>query len=455
MASKKDQLQAYQFLVQRVVSALAVQETDPEHPPYRRPTIAAIGGVAIVVVALLVVWVFGLVVPGGGRQFSDAEVVAVEKETGARHVLIDGKLHQVANFTSALLALDKPAAVKSVSRRSLEGVPRGPRIGIQEAPDALPGTKQLLTGGWSSCSRPGLADTGARTDESLLLVGHSPTGGTALDGRALLVRSGDTRYVVAQGYRHEVGSKADLALDLGRESEVVVSPRWLDTLPRGRPLAPIAVAGVGGASTVLPQVGLRVGELVERDDGSANGAEGQLYLVLPRQLQPLTALEAQLQRVADGAGLPVPVNGEEIARTDQTGVAVRADGDLPRARPQFAAVDDPRAPVCASFDPGSFVPRLVVGPALDAAAAQNGVVVPPGKGALVEVVAAPDQPPGQGTVALVTDDGRLYPLATPDHVKQVLGYDAVNPVRVAQSLAARLVPGPSLDPAAARLPATG
>ena len=70
------------------------------------------------------------------------------------------------------------------------------------------------------------------------------------------------------------------------------------------------------------------------------------------------------------------------------------------------------------------------------------------------MVSAPDQPAGQGTVALVTDDGRLYPLSAPEHVRQVLGYDAVVPVRVAAPLAARVPRGPALDPAAARRPIT-
>jgi hypothetical protein len=83
------------------------------------------------------------------------------------------------------------------------------------------------------------------------------------------------------------------------------------------------------------------------------------------------------------------------------------------------------------------------------------VVVPAGRGALVEVMAAPDQPSGQGTVALVTDQGRLFPLADPEHVRQVLGYDGVAPVRVAAPLADRVPRGPALDPAAARRPLPG
>ncbi len=463
MASKKDQLQAYQFMLQRVVSALALQETDPEHPPYRRPLLAAVGSLAIAVVALAAVWVFGLVVPGGSRPFTSTEVVAVEKETGARHVLIDGQLHPVANYSSAVLALDRPAAVRSVSRRSLLGLPRGPRIGIPDAPDTLPEPGQLLTGGWTLCTQPGVDDVGARTVGSVLLVGRQPAAGTPLDARALLVRSAEVRYVVVQGHRHEVRARADLALDLGRESEVPVAPAWLDSLPRGEPIAPIPVTGAGRDSTAVPGLPLRVGQLVEVDDPAAGEVPEQpRYLVQPRQLQPVTPLQARLQQVAGGAGDPVPVTREEIADATLTVPQPPADGEAPRSRPDFAAVDDPQAPVCAVFDPGSFVPRVVVGAALDAdraapagAAGDPRVVVPAGRGALVEVVAAPDQPAGQGTVALVTDQGRLFPLADPEHVRQVLGYDGVAPVRVAAPLADRVPRGPALDPAAARRPLPG
>ncbi len=464
MASKKDQLQAYQFMLQRVVSALALQETDPEHPPYRRPLLAAVGSLAIAGVALLAVWVFGLIVPGGNRPFTSTEVVAVEKETGARHVLIDGQLHPVANYSSAVLALDRPAAVRSVSRRSLLGLPRGPRIGIPDAPDTLPEPAQLLTGGWTICTQPGVDDTGARTVGSVLLVGRQPTAGTPLDARALLVRSAGVRYVVFSGHRHEVGPRVDLALDLGREAEVPVAPAWLDSLPRGEPIGPIPVAGAGRESTAVPGLALRVGQLVEVDDSSAGEVpERPRYLVQPRQLQPVTPLQARLQQVAGGAGSPVPVTREEIADATFTAPQPPAAGEAPRSRPEFAAADDPQAPTCAVFDPGGFVPRVVVGAGLEAAdrpspagaAGDPRVVVPAGRGALVEVVAAPDQPAGQGTVALVTDQGRLFPLSDPEHVRQVLGYDGVAPARVAAPLAARVPRGPALDPAAARLPVPG
>ncbi|MEN3308214.1 MAG: hypothetical protein V7603_4416, partial [Micromonosporaceae bacterium] len=36
MASRRDQLQSYQFLIHRVISALVMRETDPAESPLRR-----------------------------------------------------------------------------------------------------------------------------------------------------------------------------------------------------------------------------------------------------------------------------------------------------------------------------------------------------------------------------------------------------------------------------------
>ena len=40
MLTRRDQVQSYQFLVQRVISALVIRETDPLTPPFRRFIIA-------------------------------------------------------------------------------------------------------------------------------------------------------------------------------------------------------------------------------------------------------------------------------------------------------------------------------------------------------------------------------------------------------------------------------
>src|SRR5262245_18229718 len=129
MGTNKDQAQAHQYMLQRVVSALTVHETDPEDPPFRRRISAAYGGLVIGALVLAGFWVFGLLVPGGDR-FTATDVIAVEEETGARYVLLHGKLHPVLNYTSALLALDKHAEVRMVSHATLSGLPVGTPIGI-------------------------------------------------------------------------------------------------------------------------------------------------------------------------------------------------------------------------------------------------------------------------------------------------------------------------------------
>jgi hypothetical protein len=175
----------------------------------------------------------------------------------------------------------------------------------------------------------------------------------------------------------------------------------------------------------------------------------------------VSPLQAKVQRVlGPHAEQPVVVSSRALTGAVLTQSDPAKDTDAPRDRPRFATVDDPDAAVCALFQPGSNVPQLIVGGSLSAAdrAVPDGpvrVAVPPGRGALVEVVASPSEQPGQGTVALITSQGRLYPFADPQHVQQVLGYDGVTPVRITAVLADRIPQGHALSPDAARLPATG
>jgi hypothetical protein len=154
---------------------------------------------------------------------------------------------------------------------------------------------------------------------------------------------------------------------------------------------------------------------------------------------------------------PVAVSTRALVGAARAAPARPAEDDPPWSRPPFVTVADPDATVCATFRPGSVVPGLVVGAILPSSvlAAPDGqvrVAVPPGRAALVEVMSGSDEQAGQGTVALVTDQGRLHPLEDPQHVLQILGYDGVSPVRVAAVLADRVPRGKSLSPDAARVP---
>jgi type VII secretion protein EccB len=471
MATKRDQLQSHQFLVQRVVSALVTRESDPEQPPFRHPLLAAIGGIALAGLVLAGFGVYGVVVPGGKTAWRTGESVIVEKETGTRYVYVDGRLHPVANYVSALLAMDKYAKVLSVSRNSLAGVPRGPRVGTPDAPDALPGPDRLLTGSWSLCSEPGQDVTGAEVDESVLMIGQTAAGGRQIATDALLVAVSETgdRYLLRDGYRHRIRPADVVTVGLALRSEpwATVGLELVDAIPAGQDLRPIQPAGLGQTSrAVAGWKTLRIGQLLVAE---STGGGKQYYLTERDQLRPITPLQYDIQRAyaptskAYGGHQPVasPIGLLAAGQAQQVPVPASAAGQLPSTRPTFLAPRGPDTSLCALYAPGSTVPALMVDavmPPRDAlmqTTARNArgvpladrVVVPPGQAALVETMPTPTAP--QGALALVTDLGILYHLAGP-RLLETLGYAGTTPVRFPAGLVSRIPTGTPLDPEAAK-----
>ena len=471
MASRKDLLQAHRFLGRRVDSALVIHETDPEQPPFRRPVGAAAGSLALALVALLAVGAYGFLKPGGDRAWRDGRSVIVVKETGARYVFVGGHLHPVLNYTSALLALGRSAATRTVSRESLIGVPRGPAIGIPGAPDTLPAAGRLLTGGWSLCSRPTADPTGADTDESVLLAGAEPGGARPLGESALMVSvptTGD-QYLIWHGHHHRIRQSDTVAVGLAlhADPQARVGPALVDILPAGDTIAPLPVRDAGRPSRAVPgRAGLRIGQLlVVRTAGGAT----QHYLAEADRLRAITELQYEIQLAArpttaaypgeEPAGLPL---GLTAAADATLGPLSESEASAPASRPGFAATGV--GPVCVTYDDGSTVPRVSAGgelppdestvPTARRTAAglplADRVYVPPGRAVLAE--AMPSTRAAAGTLVLVTDQGRGHPLAARE-VLGVLGYGRARPVRLPASLVARIPLGAGLDPAGARTPA--
>jgi type VII secretion protein EccB len=470
VATRRDQLQAHRFLVQRVVSAVVTRELDPEQPPFRRPFAAALGSVAVAVLAILAVGVYGLIVPGGNRAWRTGDAVLVVKETGARYVYLDGRLHPVLNYVSALLAIGKNAPTRSVSRASLVGVPRGPRIGIPDAPDALPAAGSLLRGGWTLCSAPTADRTGSTVDETVLLVGAEPAGGAPLGDGALLVgvpQTGD-QYLIWRGHRHRIRQPDAVAVGLALRTEprARVGTALVDVLPAGEPLAPIAVAGMGTPSTAVPRrTDLRAGQLVT---AQTSGGE-QHFLVETDRLRPITQFQFDIQMAfhetskayggAEPQALPLGVAAAAEARQEAAPPA-GVDAAPPR-RPDFVGADRGPTSVCVTYDGGAEIPRIrsgatvpearltatTAGRTAEGLPLADRVHVPPGRAALVEVLPSPRAP--RGTLVLVSDQSRAYPLASPEVLK-MLGFERVKPVRLPAGLVSRVPLGSGLDPEAAR-----
>jgi type VII secretion protein EccB len=473
MATRKDQLQSHQFSVQRMVSALITRETDPEQPPFKRVTAAAFGGVAIMIVALAVVGVYGLVVPGGNKAWSKGDSVIVEKETGTRFVYLGGHLHPVTNYVSALLALGKKGETQRVSQRSLAGVPRGPRIGIEDAPDALPPAKSLLTGGWTLCSQPALDQSGARTSESVLMVGEQPPGGTAMADSAMLVEVMETgdQYLISKGYRHRIEKSDTVTVGLALSSEpwARVGAAFVAALPDGEPIKPIKPAGIGTPSTAVPdRPKTLIGQLfVVRTSGGGT----QHYLATKSTLLPLSELQFDIQRAyapmkaAYGGKAPTAIE-LGLLSVGQAALppSTAEEGRAPRSRPRFVAPRDGLGTVCATFTPGQELPAVSIDPAMPArdvmtvttkrgklgTALADRIIITPGTAAVVEARQSGQAP--VGTISLITDMGRSYSLSDPQ-LLAALGYGDVIPVPIPAALVARIPQGPALNPKTALQPA--
>ncbi|SDP52601.1 type VII secretion protein EccB [Klenkia soli] len=475
MASRRDLFQSYQFLTQRVVAGLVLRESDPLQSPVRRMGGAAFGSVMVAVLVLAVVGVIGVINPGGNSTWQTAGAVVVEEETGTRFVYLpddDGtmRLHQVANFASAAL-LTRSTEVVSVSSASLDGVLRGPRLGIDGAPDALPAADDLLTDPWTLCSAPVSAASGESVPLTALLVGGGAGGGRSLGDDVLLVRDRGTGelQLVWRGRHHLVVDEDAvlLALSLRDVPQVEVGSAWLSGLPAGQPLQPEPVAGRGVPSTAVP--GALVGQVGRVGGGDGGGDSAQWYQVDLDRVVEITEVQARIlladpstAQQAYGGGEPTPL---ELSAVDVTGVdsveLPEADpADPPAVLPTPAQVAGSDETLCAGFADGGDPDDVRVGARVDLAGGVLGpgatstgtaladlVVVPPGRGALVSARASAEA--SSGALFLVTDEGRAYPVPSPVEAAD-LGYDAAAAVPLPEQLVARIAPGPALSEAAAR-----
>src|SRR5690348_7867958 len=156
MPSRQDQLHSYQFSVQRVVSALVMRETDPAQFPFRRVTVAGFASLMVGVILVAGFGVYALFTGGTSDSWkSQTGAVLLEKSNGAHFVYREGVLHPVRNLASGLLfAGGSSRNIVSVSAKSLSTVPRGPMVGIEDAPDSVPTPDKLVKGSWTACSIP-------------------------------------------------------------------------------------------------------------------------------------------------------------------------------------------------------------------------------------------------------------------------------------------------------------
>ncbi|MER5699811.1 type VII secretion protein EccB [Streptomyces mirabilis] len=478
MQSRRDQVQAHQFLVSRLTAGLLRADPDAAETPTRRTNRGILYGTAVGALISAGFLVFGLLSPGGDSSWRSGHALIIEKGTGTRYVY-DGALRPVRNYASARLILGAGLTADSVSANSLSGAGHGAPVGITGAPDALPSAGALDNDPWEVCADTRGSGSGARVSHTTLAVDTDEAGIGVQAGEAVLVSGPDgTEFLVwhASRFRLAGGPGIADALGYGGARPLPVSAAFLDALTAGPDLGLPVIAHEGSAGPVLDDRDTRVGQLFTvRTPGSVQ----RYYVLLSDGLVPVTATQAALaladstvQRKAYDGGVPRAVALSSHGLTSAVAPDGAAAGHallqlgsaLPSSPPTLLPVDDEQS-VCvrlaghrktgvsvsvllassARLATDSVAPSAALAPAC---LPVDSVAVPPDGGSLVRVLGSAGTAVGD-TVYLVTDLGVKYRLPSNTSVSD-LGYDVTHAVGLPSTLLRMLPTGPDLSADAAK-----
>jgi type VII secretion protein EccB len=476
MPSRQDQLHSYQFMIQRVVAALVMRETDPSQSPFRRAMGATMVSLLVAALAMGGVAAYAFFKGVGATNNKDENVVLIEKETGANFVRKNGRLYPVLNHASAVLFAQKNDK-RSVSQSSLRNQAREPMVGIPGAPASILAPNQLVDTPWTICSTT--EQVGAKPI-SVLKVGAEPRDGTAFAEReSIVVKGPDGGYsLLWHGNRYPLRDMDRLGVFGNLSSAAPVANAFLNVFPVGPEIGPIVVTDRGKVSQKV--TGRKIGGVLRiMTDGVP-----QNYVVLDKGVAPVSALQVDIM-LAD-AQYPAFSGLTNVAEVEPSTItsygivqATPANGipdtngsqvPLPPLRPQIIDQTIGLGNVCASTrrdaDPGPDVDTrdgslsvLRYGVKLDStepntpgisaarAPLADRVEVQPGFGALVQDMTVPGRP--AGSLAIVQDGQRFN--MTPA-VRDMLGFGSVKPIPVLTSLGALIPQGPALDVESAAKP---
>jgi type VII secretion protein EccB len=456
MTSRRDQVQAYGFVVGRLTSALVHGEPDAPRPPMERTRGATLGGVLLGVLAVAGFLLWGLISPvHKAAAAPTAGDLVVVPQTGASYIYGQGKLFPVLNWSSALMLLGGSPQVENETAAAIAGIPQGPQLGIVGAPDSLPA--ELNHGDWLACAR-----AGGGKPKTAVAIGVSPLAVPVPSAQALVVAAGGSSYLVWQGRRLRLDAPwMTSALGLGQAPVAQVSQTWLTAVPAGPDLRAFSLSGAGHPGPKLGGQATRVGEVLTTYN---MGGRDALFLVEQDGVAAITATQAALDLASPGTAAaypagparPVTVSAPAIGSAPRGSQPLPDGAGVPASPPTETAAptasDVPciaypgsgrTAPVLEWTAPPAGSPPAVRAPGVSGAATDADLVsVASGGGALIQPVTATGA--GAGPLYLVTGAGVKFAVpATSDAT--ALGYQASQAAPLPAPLLELLPTGPSLN----------
>ena len=457
MTSRRDQVQAYGFVVGRLNSALVHGEPDAVQPPMQRTRSATMGGLVLGMLGVAGFLLWGLLSPvHKAAAAPTAGDLIVVPQTGASYIYGGGKLYPVLNWSSARMLLGGSPQVENETAAAIAAIPQGPPLGIVGAPDSLPAA--VNQGDWLACAE----ESGGQA-KTAVVIGLSPPAAAAVpSGQALVVAGGGSSYLIWQGRRLRLDAPwMTSALGLGQAPVTQVSQSWLNAVPAGPDLRAFSLSRAGDPGPRLGGQPTRIGEVLTTHNVSGRDS---LFLVESGGVAAITATQATLDLSSPGtAGAypggmaqPVTVSAPAIASAPRGNQSLPDGAGYPASPPGDAAPPAASDVPCIAYPgaggavpallwtvpPGGSAPDLkapgVTGTATDA----DLVGVASGNGALVQPLTATGA--GAGPLYLVTSAGVKFAVPTTDEAT-ALGYQVSQAAGLPAPLLGLLPTGPSLD----------
>jgi type VII secretion protein EccB len=462
MATRKDQLHSYQFMLQRSISALVMRETDPQQAPLRRGVGAAFAGVMVAVILMASFGIYGLLTKSGVSKWQQPNSIVVERETGATFVYLDGKLTPTLNLTSARLIAGAATKSLNVSRNSLKRAPRAGQVGIPGAPQALPAASRVTGPNWSMCALGKQNDQGGDASQTVLLIGRSDGPGTELGRKGLLVQDEDPLpgeqpqiYLIWNGFRHLIGRETLRLLYVGVTTYPTETRSWIDAVPEGEPIVPIDLSGRGERSRAVP--GFVVGDVL-RAEKSNN--QYNYYVVNADGIAPITNLLIEIyKRQADVPFREVrqsTVDAMPSSRRQYASGGSPEESDGPTDTPELVPSDQEK-PLCVEYTDRDPTPKILVdakqlSPDLGAPTKKStdaGAVLADRVAVEQDRIAVVRTRESGGAYSLISDNGKRYPVQSAE-LLGTLGYTPQQAVEMPAAIVNRIPTGPTLSVAAAK-----
>ncbi|MEU6846739.1 type VII secretion protein EccB [Streptomyces sp. NPDC046716] len=496
MASRRDELNAYNFSRKRTVASFLKPLPNGSVESAPKPLKHAISGIVMSVVILAGFGACGMLSPVAPEGWDTPEAgIIVTDPSATRYVVLNsgekdkktGKdipvLHPVLNLASAKLLLDpkktKEGSVKTVKEKFLDesNIAQGSMVGIPYAPDRLPSVKDAGTAKvWALCQKAirGSQDR-ASVQQTVLVLNAKDAkkvtekgSGKLAGNQALYVqdKAGKPYLVSSNGFSYELrasnsGDLPSLVRTLfgdGAEPRTVTD-EWLSTLrksPQAISMPTVPNDGQPSQATGVPAKYRTTGTLLRT-------RRGQHYLVEQDRLVPVTEFQTTLLRetLSDS-------RSETVSQTDiQPDTAGKLAGGESWPVQAVSLANGGRADTsCSVYGGGSGTTDLTTwaGASLPvkSVAASASSYVSPGSGLLYQEQEGTSD---TGFNYLVTDTGLRYYLqvnndsgkstsgddkSEVNQAKVRLGYESAQKVTVPSQWSKLLPSGPSLTTKAAK-----